>query len=811
MKTFFTNDYRFNFLRIWAQFVCLITGLVISGTVWGQEVKNITRNTTFSTIQAAVNDAATVAGDIIEVGAGTYNENVTISKAITVQGVSAATVIIKAPYNSGNANTVLIGSSVTLKNLTITRDYGSTLEEWYACTVNQGINFNSATNVRLEGLIIKGNRNGIYCANSQNTTIINCTIEDNRTGIQLTHNVSGLVMTNNIIRNNFTHGIGFTFDTALLTATNAKIQNNYIADNWFSQINFQRNIAPTPTNVGDFTGAVLSCNWFGSATVGVNAVSAGEPGYYTEGNPANSQVPSQFGGTNPNAGASDRYIRGTQAEAVGIPSHLPVLEVGTDTKDATGFQPVPSICTPVINLTRNTYFATIQAAIDDAATVNGDVIEVAEGTYNENVTINKEITVQGVSTAAIIKAPYNNGTADAVLIVNNNVTLKNLTITRDYGTTVEEWYACTVNQGINFNSRSNVRLEGLLVKGNRNGIYCANSPNATIINCTIEDNRTGIQFTHNVSGLVMTNNIIRNNFTHGIVFNLDTSPINAANAKIQNNFIAGNWFSQLNFQRNAHPTNAGDYTGASFGCNWFGASTVGINAVSAGEPGYADQSPSQFGGTNPNVSATDRYIMGTQAEAAGVPTHLPVLEEGTDTKDAVGFQPVPSNCTPIVNTTRNTYFATIQAAINDATTIAGDTIEISSGLYNQQVLVNKRLVIKGTGATKPEINFSGTPGLASSRLTAFEVTSPDVTIEGLRFKVDLTKIGSAILASASDIDNLTVKDNDFVPYRSGAYGPSYGLRNAISINYGTYRVNASNPTGLLITGNTVSYDKGADS
>ncbi|RYU92762.1 right-handed parallel beta-helix repeat-containing protein [Emticicia agri] len=509
MKTF-TNDYQFNFLRIWAQIVCLLVGIGISGAVFGQQVKNLNRNTTFSTIQAAVNDAATVAGDVIEVSAGTYNENLTISKAITVQGVSAATTIIKAPYNNGNANTVLLGSGVTLKNLTITRDYGNTLEEWYACTVNQGINFNSTTNIKLEGLLIKGNRNGIYCANSQNITIVNCTIEDNRTGIQLTHDVSGLVMTNNIIRNNFTHGIGFTFDTALLTATNIKIQNNYIAGNWFSQLNFQRNIAPTPTNVGDFTGAVISCNWFGSATVGINAVSAGEPGYYTEGNPANSQIPSQFGGTNPNAGAPDRYIRGTQAEASGLPTHLPVLEVGTDTKDAVGFQPVPSICTPIINITRNTYFATIQAAI------------------------------------------------------------------------------------------------------------------------------------------------------------------------------------------------------------------------------------------------------------------------------------------------------------NDASTIAGDTIEVSSGTYNQQVLVNKSLVIRGAGVTKPEINFTGTPALASTRLTVFEVTSPNVTIEGIKFKVDLTKIGSAILVSAANISNLTVKNNDFVPYRSGAYGPAYGLRNAISVNYGTYRVNASSPNGLLIKDNTVSYDLGVD-
>ncbi|RYE04825.1 MAG: hypothetical protein EOP51_35010, partial [Sphingobacteriales bacterium] len=336
---------------------------------------------------------------------------------------------------------------------------------------------------------------------SQDATIINCVVENNRTGIQFTHDVSGLAMTHNIVRNNFTHGIVFNLDTSPITATNAKIQNNSIAGNWYSQLNFQRNAHPS--NVADFSSANFSCNWYGIANPTVNAVSAGEPGY-------TAQTPSQFGGTNPNL--PDRYIVGTQA--VSIP-YSPALKAGTDLNESIGFQPGPSACTPVVNVNRSTYFTIIQAAINDAATVAGDVIEVAEGIYSEHVLINKAITLQGVSTAAIIKAPYSsdNSNQNTVLIVTGDVILKNLTITRDYGSTIEQWNACTVNQGVNFNSRLNVRLEGLIVKDNRNGIYCANSQDATIINCVVENNRTGIQFTHDVSGLAMTHNIVRNNFT----------------------------------------------------------------------------------------------------------------------------------------------------------------------------------------------------------------------------------------------------------------------------------------------------------
>jgi parallel beta-helix repeat protein len=53
---------------------------------------------------------------------------------------------------------------------------------------------------------------------------------------------------------------------------------------------------------------------------------------------------------------------------------------------------IPTLSGPVHNLTKNTYYNTIQAALDDAD--NNNTIEVSEGTYNENINFNgKNITL----------------------------------------------------------------------------------------------------------------------------------------------------------------------------------------------------------------------------------------------------------------------------------------------------------------------------------------------------------------------------------------------------------------------------------
>jgi hypothetical protein len=136
----------------------------------------------------------------------------------------------------------------------------------------------------------------------------------------------------------------------------------------------------------------------------------------------------------------------------------------------------------------------------------------------------------------------------------------------------------------------------------------------------------------------------------------------------------------------------------------------------------------------------------------------------------------------------------------------GGKVLIASGTYNEQVNINKGARYLGVGLTQPIVNFTGSP---AGKPTLFDISQPDVTIQNINFKVDLTKLSSAIIASGTNISNLTIKDNVIEPIATSNAGSfdGYGNRNAVSINYGgsiNYRVAAGGVNNILVDNNVVT-------
>jgi len=140
-------------------------------------------------------------------------------------------------------------------------------------------------------------------------------------------------------------------------------------------------------------------------------------------------------------------------------------------------------------------YTSIQDAIDHAS--DGDTVYVYEGTYYENVIVNKKITLQGENKKAVIDAGYG---GDAIAVITNDVYISGFT---------------AINGG---NGSYGIKLYGV--------------ENCTIKNCNFSDNYAGV-------GIFWSNNnFIRRNIFSGNTYAIFST--SGENNKIEENIFSGN-------------------------------------------------------------------------------------------------------------------------------------------------------------------------------------------------------------------------------------------------------------------------------
>jgi parallel beta-helix repeat protein len=142
----------------------------------------------FHTIEAAISAASD--GDIILVFSGTYNENVTIGKSLTLRGENAYTTIV----NGSEAFTVahITANNVALTNFTIRNG-------------NIGVLIDSSYNNRISGNVITDNGDGLWVVFSSRNILSDNTITHNAVGIYIdSSNIT--TVNHNTITNN-TYGV----------------------------------------------------------------------------------------------------------------------------------------------------------------------------------------------------------------------------------------------------------------------------------------------------------------------------------------------------------------------------------------------------------------------------------------------------------------------------------------------------------------------------------------------------------------------------------------------------------------------------
>ncbi|MES2332873.1 MAG: HYR domain-containing protein [Bacteroidota bacterium] len=291
----------------------------------------------------------------------------------------------------------------------------------------------------------------------------------------------------------------------------------------------------------------------------------------------------------------------------------------------------------------------IQAAVN-AAAVNA-VVNIEAGTYHEDVTVNKQITLQGAGMNSTIVSGVVGGGSATFQLSANGVVIDGFTITRD-GNTAATWNDALNTAGVAIQSVGNADIRNCKFIGNRTAIDINNSNGNKIHNNVITDNRSGLLFRNKTDQTTVTENFITDNWTVGVLF-LDASggtnvPVqSAANSVFSNNDISGNWYGQIADRQTGGALPAAGNNLKNFSCNWYGSITPVTTVNNTTEPGYAAQVPVAYGGS--------AVAPGGQPDIAGSGSvnfiYQPYLNNGSDNDPSkTGFQPAPNSCqSPVSN------------------------------------------------------------------------------------------------------------------------------------------------------------------
>lgn len=135
-------------------------------------------------------------------------------------------------------------------------------------------------------------------------------------------------------------------------------------------------------------------------------------------------------------------------------------------------------------------YAAIQEAVDAAS--SGDVIEVQEGTYSENIVLNKALILRGIG-HPIIDSKGNH----SIITLSSN------------GIVVEGFIIINANDsGIKTNYNDNILIKDNIIRDNKGGIEVKNSDNASVIGNTIINNTNiGIYVQSSMLSLIDNNSI----------------------------------------------------------------------------------------------------------------------------------------------------------------------------------------------------------------------------------------------------------------------------------------------------------------
>ncbi|MBU0496440.1 MAG: right-handed parallel beta-helix repeat-containing protein [Candidatus Thermoplasmatota archaeon] len=465
----------------------------------------------YTRIQDAIDTASN--GDMVYVYQGTYYENIIMKSGVAIKGQGADKTTIDGMKIEKVVTAMNVDSTASLEGFTITNGSAQQPVAWGGGMMNHYsspmvINCTFTNNEAVTG-------GGIYISIS-GPTLINCSFVNNKAtfyggGMYINGWVEPKVINCLFINNRaYYSGGGYYNDDCETTVTNCLFYNNVASTRDGGGMYITGSSKPIVTNciIWDNTPDEI----YGQPQVTYSDVNGSFPGVgnidleplFKDTTTADFHLqqssPCIDAGNNFAPSLPNIDFEGDPRIMDGNNDGVEIVDMGIDERRFL----------PVHNIDKDTYYAVIQAGIDDADT--GNTLTVANGTYFESIVIDETINLIGENkeTTSIDYSWMNETSNSIVTITADSVKLRGFTITG--GDSIGD-----TDVGILLQSSNNTIIDNIIdLQNDRHiGIKIAYSNDNTVTSNTIRDDGTGILIEYSDHNTI-SNNTLSNFIDQGI-------------------------------------------------------------------------------------------------------------------------------------------------------------------------------------------------------------------------------------------------------------------------------------------------------